>query len=142
MELQNKDNDYLPMNNNDFKNDGFEEFTKNSSFCSKGKIIALIFIILIIALIICLIIFISRNKKNNQNKEDGKEENVNIYSFHLIYNSEFDNQTVELVNPLFIDKIDKMEINNTKIDPVSEYVFEINGVMMYFFILKKRILHQ
>ena len=103
LELNNKDNDYLPMNNSELSNDDFEEIRKNP-FCSRSKICVFIFMIISTILFICLIILVpNKNKENKPYKEDKEDQEDKedrgekiIYSFHLKYISELDNQTVEL----------------------------------------------
>ena len=89
-------------------------------------IVLLIIILVIIIAIICLYL----NKYENGNVED-----INQCSFELVYYTDEDNEMIPLINSSFIDFMYKMEINNEKINPCYEYLFNNKGnhtVNMYF----------
>ena len=77
LELNNKDNDYLPMNNSELRNDDFEEIRKNS-FYSRRKIcvyIVLNFMIIGTILLISIIfLFLNKNIENKSEKEKKEDK--------------------------------------------------------------------
>ena len=133
IELKNKKNN--KNENEDFSNKQKENFDNNNNkninnnYINNLKLWTFI-VLLIILVIIIVIIFLHLNKNENRNIED-----INQYSFELVYYSEEDNQTISLINSSFIDFIYKIEINNEKVNPCSEYLFKNKGnytVHLYF----------
>ena len=119
--------DDIELINNDIENNdnNFNENTINN--CIKKNIkflsILIIIVLLISSLIIFLIIFL--------------KEDVNQYSFELVYYTDKDNEKISLIHYSLVDSIYKMEINNEKINPCSEYLFKNKGNHKVYFYIKK-----
>ena len=121
-------NNYLENNNN--KSDNC--FNNNNLKFWLFIIILNIFLIIII-IIICL----NLNKYEYEYKED-----VNQYTFELLYYTDKDNETIRLFEYTFTQNISKMKINNETINPCERYFFENKGNhKVYLYIKKNEMKH-
>ena len=93
---------------------------------NKLLLLLLILIISIIIIIIILSIFISKSKDKNKNE----------YSIKAIYNTDLNNQTINLIN-LPLNNIDEMILENTKIKISNNYTFKSAGNHTIYILLKK-----
>jgi len=113
-------NNYLENNNN-----------KNYYYFNKNNLKFWLFIIILNIFLIIIIIIIF------QNFYKYVEENVYQYSFELLYYTDKNYEMISLFRNSFTNKIYKMMIDNKKIEPCSEYLFENKGNHTVYLYIKK-----
>ena len=112
-------------------NNNYNLNNKNKKKCWFFIAVIIILLLLIIISIICLYL------KKNEDKEEDKEEDINKYSFELVYYSDKNNEKISLIHNSLVDIIGKMEINKEIIKPCSEYIFKEKGSHTVYFYIKK-----
>jgi len=120
--------DDIELVNNDIENNDNNVNKNNNSNCIKKNIkIFLSFLIIVILIILSLIIFLIICLK----------EDTYQYSFELVYYTDKNNETISLIHYSLVDSIYKMEIDDEKINPCSEYFFKNKGNHKVYFYIKK-----
>ena len=135
-------NEKLKEKNKIEKDDNYEHFdiAKPKKEKSKNRIFTIIFLsileILIMSFIIILIFKINQRQINSyeksfesnskSNNNHLSEEKIN-YSWKAIFDIRELNESVKLIDPLYINNIKDMFINNEIIKPTSNYIFPYIG---------------
>ena len=99
------------------------------------KFLFLIILLLVFIFLITIILIICFNFKEDSNQYSNNYSKQ--YSFELVYYSDKDNENIKLINHSFIENIEKMEIDDEIIIPISEYNFIKKGNHKIYFNMKK-----
>ena len=164
-EIDNEDNNNKELNENLINNTKENNIeNKNNIKEKKKKIYKILVYIIIIGLLIGFVIFmiiwaifircvIGKNDdclmcEKYSNKCTACNPGYELfkgkcitYSFKAVYYSDKDNEVLKLIDSSYINKLAKIKINDTFIEPISEYTFKLKGEHQIYFYFMKNVIN-
>ena len=133
-------------NNKKYENFNIAKHTKSKPKQNRIIPILILSIIEILIFSIIIILFFNLNKKeynsydntlekNSKNSNNIIPDEIINYSFKAIYNTNSTNESIKLIDSLYINNIKEISINNKKIKPCSNYTFPSIGNYKFNFII-------